>query len=52
MTNVFHSGDNAGFLALNAWIEGEDSQVVVLSNDTATPFLPIALELLAMALED
>jgi CubicO group peptidase (beta-lactamase class C family) len=47
---VFHTGDNAGFVSLNAWLADEDTQVVLLSNDTATDLQGLGVQLLATAL--
>ena len=32
----FHTGDNSGYLAVNAWLPDEQITVAVLSNDQAT----------------
>ncbi|HLK46011.1 MAG TPA: serine hydrolase domain-containing protein, partial [Acidimicrobiales bacterium] len=47
---VFHTGDNAGFFALNAWLADADTQVVVLTNDTTTALVTVGMQALALAL--
>jgi CubicO group peptidase (beta-lactamase class C family) len=47
---VFHTGDNAGFLALNAWFPDDDVRLVVLANDETVPVQAIAAQLLGAAL--
>ena len=48
---VFHTGDNAGFLALNAWFADADTQVVVLTNDTTSDIVTIGMQVLGVALD-
>ena len=42
----FHTGDNSGYLAINAWLPDEQIALVVLANDQATDILHVATDLL------
>jgi len=33
---IYHPGDNAGFLAFNAWFPDHDTRLIMLTNDEAT----------------
>ncbi len=45
----FHTGDNSGYLALNAWLPDEHITLAILANDEATDVLRIAASLLELA---
>ena len=45
----FHTGDNSGYLAVNAWLPDEQLTLAVLSNDQATDILQATTDLLALA---
>ena len=47
---LFHPGDNAGFVALNAWLPDDDIQLVVLSNEESTDLGPVVRAMLQMAI--
>jgi CubicO group peptidase (beta-lactamase class C family) len=49
---TFHTGDNAGFQSINAFLDDDDATFVALTNDTATNLLGVALELLVIAIGD
>jgi CubicO group peptidase (beta-lactamase class C family) len=42
----FHTGDNSGYLAVNAWLPDEQITIAVLANDQATDILQVAADLL------
>jgi len=44
---IYHPGDNAGFVALNAWFPDDDLRFVVLSNEETTDLEALLPELLA-----
>jgi CubicO group peptidase (beta-lactamase class C family) len=46
---TFHTGDNSGFVSLNAWFPDDDLRLVVLCNDEAVDLLSVAPQLLAIA---
>jgi CubicO group peptidase (beta-lactamase class C family) len=45
----FHTGDNSGYRALNAWLPDEHIRLAVLANDEAADVLRIAADLLELA---
>jgi CubicO group peptidase (beta-lactamase class C family) len=45
----FHTGDNSGYLAVNAWLPDEQITLAVLSNDQSTDILQAATDLLELA---
>lgn len=45
-----HTGDNPGYLAVNAWLPDEQITLAVLANDEATDILQVATGLLETAL--
>lgn len=45
----FHTGDNSGYLAVNAWFPDEKIALAVLANDQATGILQVAADLLELA---
>jgi hypothetical protein len=45
----FHTGDNSGFLAVNAWLPDDQITLAVLSNDQSTHILQAALDVLNLA---
>jgi CubicO group peptidase (beta-lactamase class C family) len=45
----FHTGDNSGYLAVNAWLPDEQITLAVLANDQATDILQVAVGLLELA---
>lgn len=45
----FHTGDNSGYLAVNAWLPDEQIALAVLANDQATDILQVATDLLELA---
>jgi CubicO group peptidase (beta-lactamase class C family) len=45
----FHTGDNSGYLAVNAWLPDEQIALAVLANDQATDILRTATDLLELA---
>jgi CubicO group peptidase (beta-lactamase class C family) len=46
---IYHTGDNPGFLAINAWFPNDDVRLVLLTNDEATDPSPILAELMGAA---
>jgi Beta-lactamase len=46
----YHTGDNPGFRAINAWLTDLDAYVIVLSNQESTDPHQCATELLATVL--
>lgn len=46
---VYHSGDNRGFRAFNAWLPQEETTVVVLTNDDQIDVEAIGAKLIAAA---
>jgi CubicO group peptidase (beta-lactamase class C family) len=44
---IYHPGDNAGFVALNAWFPDDDMRLVVLSNEETTDLEALLPDLLA-----
>jgi CubicO group peptidase (beta-lactamase class C family) len=44
----FHTGDNSGYVAVNAWLPDEQITLAVLANDQATNILRIAADLLEL----
>jgi CubicO group peptidase (beta-lactamase class C family) len=44
---IYHPGDNAGFVALNAWFPDDDLRLVVLSNEETTDLEALLPDLLA-----
>lgn len=45
----FHTGDNSGYLAVNAWLPDERVTLAVLANDQAAGILQVATNLLELA---
>lgn len=45
----FHTGDNSGYLAVNAWLPDERVTLAVLANDQAADILQVATNLLELA---
>lgn len=45
----FHTGDNSGYLAVNAWLPDDQITLAVLANDQATDILRAATDLLELA---
>jgi CubicO group peptidase (beta-lactamase class C family) len=45
----FHTGDNSGYLAVNAWLPDEQVALAVLANDQAIDILQVATDLLELA---
>lgn len=45
----FHTGDNSGYLAVNAWLPDEQITLAVLANDQATDILRVATDFLERA---
>ncbi|HEV2377502.1 MAG TPA: serine hydrolase domain-containing protein [Streptosporangiaceae bacterium] len=46
---VYHPGDNPGFVAFNAWFPGQDTRLVVLSNDETTDLPAILRQAVGLA---
>jgi CubicO group peptidase (beta-lactamase class C family) len=46
---VYHTGDNAGFVAVNAWFPDDDVRLVVVSNEETTDLMAIIREAMATA---
>jgi CubicO group peptidase (beta-lactamase class C family) len=44
----FHTGDNRGYLAVNAWLPDEQLTLAVLANDQATDILQAATDMLEL----
>lgn len=42
----FHTGDNSGYVAVNAWLPDEQIALAIVANDQATDILQIAADLL------
>lgn len=51
-TVVYHPGDNAGFLALNAWVPGHDTRLIMLTNDETTDAIAILRHAAGLAFPD
>ena len=45
----FHTGDNSGYLAVNAWLPDEQTALAVLANDRATDILQTVADLPELA---
>jgi len=45
----FHTGDNSGYLAINAWLPDEQITLAVLGDDQATDILQTTADLLELA---
>ncbi len=45
----FHTGDNSGFLAVNAWLPDEQITLAVLANDQATNIFQAVIDMLELA---
>jgi CubicO group peptidase (beta-lactamase class C family) len=45
----FHTGDNPGYLAVNAWLPDEQLTLVVLTNDQATDIVQSVTDMLELA---
>jgi hypothetical protein len=45
----FHTGDNSGYLADNAWLPAEQITLAVLTNDQTTDLLQATDDLLELA---
>jgi CubicO group peptidase (beta-lactamase class C family) len=45
----FHTGDNSGYLAVNAWLPDEQITLTVLTNDQTTDILQATIDLLELA---
>ena len=45
----FHTGDNSGYLAVNAWLPDERITLAVLANDQAAALLQVATGSLKLA---
>jgi len=45
----FHTGDNSGYLAVNAWLPDEQISLVVLANDQANDIIQVATDVLELA---
>lgn len=46
----FHTGDNSGYLAVNAWLPDEQITLAVLANDEAADILQTTTDLLKLAI--
>lgn len=44
----FHTGDNSGYVAVNAWFPDEQITLAVLANDQTADILRIAADLLEL----
>jgi hypothetical protein len=46
----FHTGDNSGYLAVNAWLPDDQITLAVLANDMAIDMLQTTTDLLKLAI--
>jgi hypothetical protein len=46
---IYHTGDNAGFVAVNVWFPDDDVRLVVVSNEETTDLMAIIRPALATA---
>lgn len=46
---IYHTGDNRGFKAINAWFPDDDVRLVILSNEDTTKVTPITHDLFRRA---
>jgi CubicO group peptidase (beta-lactamase class C family) len=46
---IYHTGDNAGFVAVNAWFPDDDVRLAVVSNEETTDLMAILRQALATA---
>ena len=46
---IYHTGDNPGFFAINAWFPLDEMRLVLLANDEATDIRAIFFEMIAAA---
>jgi CubicO group peptidase (beta-lactamase class C family) len=51
-TVIYHPGDNAGFLALNAWFPDHDTRLIMLTNDETTDASAIIRHAVGLAFPD
>jgi CubicO group peptidase (beta-lactamase class C family) len=49
---TFHTGDNAGFQSINAFLPDDRASFAALTNDASTDLIAVSLELLALAMDD
>ena len=49
---IYHPGDNAGFLALNAWFPDHDTRLIMLTNDETTDAAAIISHAVSLAFLD
>jgi hypothetical protein len=45
----YHTGDNDGFVAVNAWFPDDDVRLAVVSNEETTDLMAVIREALATA---
>jgi hypothetical protein len=46
---IYHTGDNAGFVAVNVWYPDDDVRLAVVSNEETTDLIEIIWETMATA---
>ena len=46
---IYHTGDNVGFLALNAWFPLEAVRIVLLTNEETTDLVAIFRQVITAA---
>ena len=46
---IYHTGDNAGFLAVNAWFPLDAVRIVLLTNEETTDLLAIFHQVITTA---